>query len=647
MSDFFSANYINGNGGTLTTSQFQTAIELVRSIMYEMPGGGPEQALTLSSFTITPANTSGPNLVVDTQGAAATDDLKTIAATNCRNGHWLLVRSTSNSRTVRVYNAAGGAGQILTMDGAHVSLTDTRQFVLLKYKASTTSWEEVFRSQNIDTFPAANVTANYGFFGPTSGGAAKPTWRGMVFADFGTLLDYLLGVKPRSTLTVSSNAITPSRGLHLLDTSGGAVTLNTINSGSVRDGAILILGISSVSNAATITHNASAISLADSTNLTISALKQYLVLQLDGSVWKEIGRFGFTASGVVAGTAQGRLSLTSGTAVTTSDVTGAGTLYWVPFNGGQVATYNGSTWDLTTITEKSISLGTSKKWVNYDVFMVNGTNALELLEWKSVTASNNPAAGSAVAINVADTTGVAVGDIITVANTAHTTVELCEVTAFVTNTSVTVRTLANSYTGPKVYYRARATALTTQDGVYVKSGAATRLYLGTVRMTAGDGTSGGTCADAAATRFCWNNFNRRQKSLLGQDTTASWTYNTATIRAANANATDGQGRVSFICGLAEDMMYANYTQLITSFNSVAVAGIGLDSTTTFALQSNAMVIGNAGASGYMQGPYEGVPGIGYHFFSANEWNAGVGANTMVGWDSTNKRGSYLHGWGMF
>jgi hypothetical protein len=83
----------------------------------------------------------------------------------------------------------------------------------------------------------------------------------------------------------------------------------------------------------------------------------------------------------------GRLTLTSVTPVTTSDVTGATTLYYTPYTGDQIALYNGATWDLITFPEISIAIpsGTSQM---YDVFIYNngGTATLELLAWTSDTA---------------------------------------------------------------------------------------------------------------------------------------------------------------------------------------------------------------------------------------------------------------------
>jgi hypothetical protein len=74
----------------------------------------------------------------------------------------------------------------------------------------------------------------------------------------------------------------------------------------------------------------------------------------------------------------------------------------------------------------------------------------------------------------------------------------------------------------------RATALATQDGVYVKTGDTGRRYLGTGRTT---GTSG-QCEDSEANRLLWNYYNRVLRNLYYVDSTTH-TYATATWREWN------------------------------------------------------------------------------------------------------------------
>jgi hypothetical protein len=141
--------------------------------------------------------------------------------------------------------------------------------------------------------------------------------------------------------------------------------------------------------------------------------------------------------------ADGRLTLTTGVPVTTTDVSAAATLYYALYGGDQLALYDGSDWSRYTITELSLALGALVASTNYDIFVYDNAGVVTLEEeaWASATA--------------------------------------------------------------------RATALTTQNGVYVKSGATTRRYLGTIRIN----SSGGQCEDTEAERYVWNYYNRVGRRL--------------------------------------------------------------------------------------------------------------------------------------
>lgn len=125
----------------------------------------------------------------------------------------------------------------------------------------------------------------------------------------------------------------------------------------------------------------------------------------------------------------------------------------------------------------------------------------------------------------------------------------------------------------------RATALTTQDGVLVKSGDATRRYLGTIVAS---GTN--TTEDSISKRYVYNYYNRVPRTLKAVDTTNSWAYTTAAYQEARAGSTLGTSRVGFVIGWNEDIVTAQAVSAAgTSSGSVAVAcGIGLDSATNVA-----------------------------------------------------------------
>lgn len=275
----------------------------------------------------------------------------------------------------------------------------------------------------------------------------------------------------------------------------------------------------------------------------------------------------FTRTGDAGGAVfvvQGRLTLTSGDAVTASDVASAATLYFTPFRGNSVALYNGASWDLHTLTEISIALsgGTASKPHDVFVYDNSGTLTLELVAWSSDTA--------------------------------------------------------------------RASALATQDGVYVKTGAATHLYLGSVYLNASK-----NCNDNKETRHLWNMYNRVSRVLSRKDSAANWTYTTAAFRQANGSTSN---RVSMMRGLNEDS--ARVSVLCAAVNTTATAGlgiaIGLDSSTTVAtecINGAANALGSTVAANInLQASYEGMPGTGLHELRWLEYSAASGTTT---WQNSN------------
>lgn len=259
----------------------------------------------------------------------------------------------------------------------------------------------------------------------------------------------------------------------------------------------------------------------------------------------------------------GRLTLTSGTAVTTADVTAATTVYFTPHNGFGIGLYNGSGWDWVTFTERSVAVP-STTVTPFDVFAYNnaGTVTLETLDWTN------------------DTT--------------------------------------------------RATNLTTQNGVYVKSGDATRRYLGTGRTTAVSGQT----EDSKSKRYLWNACNREPKKLLAQATNASWSYDTSTWRPAVNSTTVGTTRVEWVAGLSvEPVNLRVFVSKIYHATAVTLAvGIGINSTTV----NSANIYG--GISGPANNPasafYRGIPSVGYSYGQWLEFGGGGTGQQVIGTAAT-------------
>lgn len=171
---------------------------------------------------------------------------------------------------------------------------------------------------------------------------------------------------------------------------------------------------------------------------------------------------------------------------------------------------------------------------------------------------------------------------------------------------------------------ARATALVRQDGVWVRSGAATRRYLGTIYTTGAT-----TTEDSEANRFVSNAYNRVSKQQQRVDTTASWTYTLSAWRQANGSAAN---QYRFVTGLAEEMAEAAVTvyAINTGGNSVNV-GVGVNSTTVNSAQIR-RGIANSSSGGNPTAHWRGVPAIGLTTIAWLEASTAAGTTTWRGGD---------------
>ena len=293
----------------------------------------------------------------------------------------------------------------------------------------------------------------------------------------------------------------------------------------------------------------------------------------NGSAWDVTGASAGTS--ITPLTCEGRLTLTSATPVTISDVTAATTVYFTPYKGSRVALFDGtSSWMLLSFVQTSFAVPATTNMI-YDVFAYNnaGTMALETQAWTN------------------DTT--------------------------------------------------RAIALVCQDGVYVKSGATTRRYLGTFRTTAVSGQT----EDSAKNRLLWNYYNRVTRRIYYGESTTSWTYSTAAWRFAN----NGSSFCNFIVGVVEDVNQISIGAQVA--NSTATAryvfiGIGYNSGGTTI--NNTAVLGTitstqqAGITAHVS---HMPTSVGFNYYSWLEY--GGGADTQMWFGLSGLQVGYLTGkvWG--
>lgn len=83
----------------------------------------------------------------------------------------------------------------------------------------------------------------------------------------------------------------------------------------------------------------------------------------------------------------GRLTLTSGAPVTSSDVSGATSIYYTPYQHTTISLWTGTTWHPVQFSETTLALGTLSSGKPYDVFgyLNAGALALESLAWTDDT----------------------------------------------------------------------------------------------------------------------------------------------------------------------------------------------------------------------------------------------------------------------
>jgi hypothetical protein len=275
-------------------------------------------------------------------------------------------------------------------------------------------------------------------------------------------------------------------------------------------------------------------------------------------------------------TCEGRLTLTTAVPVTTSDVVGAATVYFTPYQGNCIGLYDGANWNRRTFSELSITNAGLAANTCYDVFIYDnaGTATIELLAWTNETT--------------------------------------------------------------------RATALTTQNGVLVKSGAVTRRYVGTIHSNAAS-----QFYDTYAFRRVWNYYNRVLRPMRpALETTDTWAYTLAAFRQANGNVAN---QLDYVIGVSEDAVTAQVQAFAknTNANVDMIVAIGADSTTTMASGCFAYSGASQVANQYvgLQAQYTTIPAVGRHTLVWLELSAASGTTTWGGdggAPTTSQAG--IHGW---
>ena len=279
---------------------------------------------------------------------------------------------------------------------------------------------------------------------------------------------------------------------------------------------------------------------------------------------------------------QGRLTLTTGVAITTSDVAGATAHFYTPGLGGnQIPIYDGTNMvptafaeltQLTTDTTKSPAAVAASSV--YDVFVWNDSGTIRATRgppWTSDTARGTGAG---------------------------------------------------------------TTELVLQNGI----------WLNKIAITNGPAASRGTLVgsersnassqlmDTVAFRWTSNAYNCVPRPMSVVESAATWPYSLTTFRQANANAANQLDLLQTLAGnqLNADVLvsYSN-----TAINQFAVVGIDIDTLNTTTLVNNINNVNYTATTTVFVGAtakYNGYPGLGRHTAIWKEYSTAGGTGTFLG-----------------
>jgi hypothetical protein len=141
MADFPEAATIFSTSPSWTAAQAVTEFTKWLASTVQLPGASPAESLTISSGAVSPTKSL---IVLDTEGAAAADDLTTINLTNLHTGAVVLLTQANSGRVVTVKNG-GSTNNIVTLTGTDYVL-DPGHWLMLRRDG--TLWREIAMSTN-------------------------------------------------------------------------------------------------------------------------------------------------------------------------------------------------------------------------------------------------------------------------------------------------------------------------------------------------------------------------------------------------------------------------------------------------------------------------------------------------------------------
>jgi len=279
---------------------------------------------------------------------------------------------------------------------------------------------------------------------------------------------------------------------------------------------------------------------------------------------------------------QGRLTLTSGTAITTADVTGATTLYYTPYVGRYVPIWNGTA-------------------------LINTDIGGEL----SQTTADSTKSPAAVANN-------SIYDI------------------FVWNDAGTIRaTRGPAWSSDTSRGSGAGTSQIGQaQGIWTNAQDITNGPVATRGTLVGSVRSNGSAQLTDSTLFRWvsNAYNTVMRRMRVVESTNTWTYTTATFRQANNSTANQVDLLQTLDGrLLTARALATYSN--TDVANFGIIGIDIDTINTTTVVDNltsAPTVGAASQLVNVVAMYDGYPGMGRHIVIWKEYSSAGGTGTFYG-----------------
>lgn len=297
---------------------------------------------------------------------------------------------------------------------------------------------------------------------------------------------------------------------------------------------------------------------------------------------------------------QGRLSLTSGLALTQNDVAGATSIYYTPAGGLNVPLWDGAKTVMVSIgSELSLALDNNSAHTGYhqsgktfDLFVYNDNGTMRL------------ATGPAWSTDASRGTG---------AGTTEAEIK----NGFYTNkNAITLRYGLNS-------------------GDTVTAAANTALLVGSARLTAN-----GVAEDSRQRRLLSNLYNCTVRAVLGPLAFSGnqYNYSSTTWRQAAGEAGNKIEVMQCMAGQAYEVTLEAYVTSSTAAARAATVGFGIDTTAGPSNSVFGQILCSNVFIGYPSAKHHAAFNLGYHYIAWLEQGAGADIQTwipanrrMIGW----------------